>query len=99
MREFIIIYFSDPNPTDIADWPDVVWEPHSMENLEFLELRAGDNFTLNNGMRSRQCAFWRDYIPKVEAGRTPPITGKLDIRLKNVVCARYKCIDISIFVL
>ncbi|XP_034943568.1 acetylcholinesterase-like [Chelonus insularis] len=56
----------DPNMGDDGSWADAFWPQHTAANQEYLTLDT--NVTeIGQGIRTRQCAFWKKYLPQLIA--------------------------------
>lgn len=55
------------NPTvkDGNVWMQLHWPLYSFNNKEYFKLAIGNNSTVGFGPRTNQCAFWKDYLPKL----------------------------------
>lgn len=51
---------------DDGSWTEVAWPKHTAANKEYLTLDV-NNTEVGYGIRVRQCAFWKKYIPQLLA--------------------------------
>ncbi|KAG8035019.1 hypothetical protein G9C98_005441 [Cotesia typhae] len=56
----------DPNMGDDGSWTEAFWPQHTAKNLEYLTLDTNTT-EVGQGIRVRQCAFWKNYLPNLIA--------------------------------
>lgn len=62
---FLFIY-RDPNVGDSTSWTLPHWPTHTAAKKEYLTLET-NNSDVGYGIRTRQCAFWKRYLPQLLA--------------------------------
>lgn len=51
---------------DNGSWTDVRWPQHTAEKKDYLTLDTNST-EIGYGIRAKQCAFWKKYIPQLLA--------------------------------
>ncbi|XP_046823958.1 acetylcholinesterase-like isoform X2 [Vespa crabro] len=72
----------DPNIGDSTSWTLPHWPTHTAVKKEYLTLDT-NNSDVGYGIRTRQCAFWKRYLPQLLAD-----TSKLEMPPKDCSSAR-----------
>lgn len=67
----------DPNMGDDGSWTEAFWPQHTSTNKEYLTLNTNTT-DVGYGIRTRQCAFWKKYLPQLLAA-----TAKLEMTSKE----------------
>ncbi|KAK0172171.1 hypothetical protein PV328_005520 [Microctonus aethiopoides] len=67
----------DPNMGDDGSWTEAFWPQHTAANQEHLTLDTNTT-EVGYGIRTRQCAFWKKYLPQLIA-----TTSKLEMTSKE----------------
>jgi len=75
------------NPSLSADhtWTETYWPLHTPLKRETLHLNARNN-SIMEGIRVKQCAFWRKFLPQL-AIQSPPATGPAKGRCPQECCS------------
>ncbi|XP_011298021.1 acetylcholinesterase [Fopius arisanus] len=67
----------DPNMGDDGSWTEAFWPRHTFKDKEYLTLDTNTS-DVGYGIRTRQCAFWKKYLPQLLAA-----TSKLEMSSKE----------------
>ncbi|KAK3593556.1 hypothetical protein CHS0354_018642 [Potamilus streckersoni] len=52
--------YGDPSGPNLTTWPG-----YDLDVQSYIILDVGDNLQVRQGLRHRECTFWREFIPKV----------------------------------
>merc|ERR1719391_564137 len=63
----------NPSLSEDLTWTDTYWPLHTPFQREVLHLDAKDEGVME-GLRVKQCAFWRKFLPQLELPQPKPAT-------------------------